>query len=303
MYEQVEKPKENKSRAIANYVAQKKSGGKQGIGFVDTRPEAIAQRKLQDMVNNCPQEKQTSKFQKMANDYSIQNQSLIQFVRSGKKRIIADAQKKLHLTNPKHKTVRRRVARGARLIRYIENTRNTGRNVLVATVNFGGRNHTFHLRSAGLGGPHPKYNGKSAAHTEQIWEALMSEGIIKEYLEMQTKPKVTAMYSRNEACDKNISNPQGCRSIPTANMGMAPKTPFYFSTPYSTGAENKPITLAKMSDLNNDDKESNSDDEYVDVEKLRGKELTDLNIKAFREMVTKNPKIRQSKRTPRSQRN
>jgi hypothetical protein len=37
MYEQVEKPKENKSRAVANSVAQKKSNIKQGFGFVDNR--------------------------------------------------------------------------------------------------------------------------------------------------------------------------------------------------------------------------------------------------------------------------
>jgi hypothetical protein len=40
MYEQVEKPKENKSRAVANSVAQRKSKVKQGFGFVDNRPES-----------------------------------------------------------------------------------------------------------------------------------------------------------------------------------------------------------------------------------------------------------------------
>jgi len=45
MYEQVEKPKENKSKAVVNSVAQKKSNGKQGFGFVDNRPESITQRK------------------------------------------------------------------------------------------------------------------------------------------------------------------------------------------------------------------------------------------------------------------
>jgi len=37
MYAQVEKPKENKSRAVANSIAQKKNNGKQGFGFVDNR--------------------------------------------------------------------------------------------------------------------------------------------------------------------------------------------------------------------------------------------------------------------------
>ncbi|GAA80816.1 hypothetical protein [Pseudoalteromonas sp. BSi20495] len=52
MYAQLEKSKENKNRAIANSVAQKKSNGKQGFGFVDNRPQTIVQRKLQKMAIN-----------------------------------------------------------------------------------------------------------------------------------------------------------------------------------------------------------------------------------------------------------
>jgi hypothetical protein len=37
MYDQVDKSKENKSKSIANSVTQKKSGVKQGFGFVDNR--------------------------------------------------------------------------------------------------------------------------------------------------------------------------------------------------------------------------------------------------------------------------
>ncbi len=58
MYAQVEKQKENtssadrrKSRATSNSVDQKRSNRKQGFGFVDYRPEAVAQRKLQEMAN------------------------------------------------------------------------------------------------------------------------------------------------------------------------------------------------------------------------------------------------------------
>lgn len=52
MYEQVEKPKENKSRAVANAVTQKKSNGKQGIGFVDNRHEQSAQRQTIKEINS-----------------------------------------------------------------------------------------------------------------------------------------------------------------------------------------------------------------------------------------------------------
>lgn len=52
MYEQVEKPKENKSRAVANSVTQKKSNVNQSFGFVDNRPEAIVQRKVQELADD-----------------------------------------------------------------------------------------------------------------------------------------------------------------------------------------------------------------------------------------------------------
>lgn len=56
MYKQIEKSKENKSRTVANSVTQKKSDVKQGLGFVDNRPEGVAQRKLQEMMNDSTEE-------------------------------------------------------------------------------------------------------------------------------------------------------------------------------------------------------------------------------------------------------
>ena len=44
--------KRKESMAIANAVAQKKNNGREGIGFVDNRTEAVAQRKLQSLENN-----------------------------------------------------------------------------------------------------------------------------------------------------------------------------------------------------------------------------------------------------------
>lgn len=56
MYAQAKKSnKENKSRPVANSVAQKKSNGSQGFEFVDNRDEAVAQRKIQEIANkNSP---------------------------------------------------------------------------------------------------------------------------------------------------------------------------------------------------------------------------------------------------------
>ncbi|MZI92908.1 hypothetical protein F9817_06825 [Vibrio sp. CAIM 722] len=65
MYEQVEKPKENKSRAVDHSVAQKKNQMNQSYGFVDNRPELILQQRLKGKLK-------TSNVQN-----GIQNQSFI----------------------------------------------------------------------------------------------------------------------------------------------------------------------------------------------------------------------------------
>jgi hypothetical protein len=67
MYAQKEKPAENKSSAVAHSVAQKKNGGKQGFGFMDNRPEAAAQRKLQDLGEHNSYAVQSKMFSKLIN--------------------------------------------------------------------------------------------------------------------------------------------------------------------------------------------------------------------------------------------
>lgn len=62
MFEQLENPKENKRRAVANSSVQKKSKVKQGVGVVGNRQEALQQRTLHPMVNNSPRAMQKSKF-------------------------------------------------------------------------------------------------------------------------------------------------------------------------------------------------------------------------------------------------
>ncbi len=68
MYVQVEKTKETKRKAVANYVEQKKSNGFQGYRFEDNRPEVIAQRKLRDMATNSPSVQQLKTIQEMADN-------------------------------------------------------------------------------------------------------------------------------------------------------------------------------------------------------------------------------------------
>jgi hypothetical protein len=50
MYTQIQKPKETKDRAAADSIAQKNSSLKQCFGFMNHRPDAIAQRELTQMI-------------------------------------------------------------------------------------------------------------------------------------------------------------------------------------------------------------------------------------------------------------
>jgi hypothetical protein len=164
-----------------------------------------------------------------------------------------------------------------------------GRNVFWATVHDGKRYRTFHLLSAGLGGKHPKSGGKSASHTEQMWSVLVKRGFIKQYLKLKNAAKVQAIYSRNQACNKSPGNPNGCRSIQAGQMGMDKNTEFHYSSDYATGKKNTPITLNQMQNLDDGDRDYDSDDEYVDTDKFRGKDLDKITFTDFKNAVTHNP--------------
>lgn len=63
-----DKTQENKSQSVTNGESQLQSGGESTFQFVDNRPEAVAQRKLQEMANNSSQISQLRGFQAMANN-------------------------------------------------------------------------------------------------------------------------------------------------------------------------------------------------------------------------------------------
>ena len=67
-----DKTQENKSQAVSTMDSQMQSGGESTFQFVDNRPEAIAQRKLQEMANNSPQARQTAQLQSIADYRSAQ---------------------------------------------------------------------------------------------------------------------------------------------------------------------------------------------------------------------------------------
>ncbi len=57
-----DKKQENKSQSVVDAVSQKRRVGESTFQFVDNRPEAIAQRKLQEIANNHPQAKKTAQL-------------------------------------------------------------------------------------------------------------------------------------------------------------------------------------------------------------------------------------------------
>jgi hypothetical protein len=73
-----DKTQENKSQAVANSSPKLQSNGESSFQFVDNRPEAIAQRKLQEVINNSPQVKQLRDCQAMANSFTVQRKENIE---------------------------------------------------------------------------------------------------------------------------------------------------------------------------------------------------------------------------------
>lgn len=69
-----DKKKENKSQSVSNTVAQKHNDGEFSSQFVDNRPEAIVQRKLQEMANNSPRAMQLKGLQNSVNSNQATNQ-------------------------------------------------------------------------------------------------------------------------------------------------------------------------------------------------------------------------------------
>jgi hypothetical protein len=78
MYAQKEKPKENKSRAVANSVSQKKSNAKQGFGFVDNREETHQLYKLQELANSGQRENLSKQYKAITDNHVSQRQQSFQ---------------------------------------------------------------------------------------------------------------------------------------------------------------------------------------------------------------------------------
>jgi len=71
-----DKTQENKNQSVANGKSQMQRGSDSTFMFVDNRPEAVAQRKLQEMANDSLQTKQAVQLQAIAKNNSSQQQPI-----------------------------------------------------------------------------------------------------------------------------------------------------------------------------------------------------------------------------------
>ncbi|MBB6271204.1 hypothetical protein HDF26_001631 [Pedobacter cryoconitis] len=65
-----DKTQQIKAQAPANISVQKQNSSNSPANFVDNRPEAIAQRELQETINNSPRIQQLKAYQEMADSYT-----------------------------------------------------------------------------------------------------------------------------------------------------------------------------------------------------------------------------------------
>lgn len=83
-----DKTQENKSQAVANRLPKLQSPGESTFQLIDNRLEAIAQRKLQEAINNNPHVQQLKGIQNMADNFTSQplqrNQDLEEEILLGK---------------------------------------------------------------------------------------------------------------------------------------------------------------------------------------------------------------------------
>ena len=73
-----DKTQENKKQSVANSITPKQGSSGSTFQFVDNRPEAVVQKKLQALVYNSPQAKQAAQLQAIADNHSAKQQPLIQ---------------------------------------------------------------------------------------------------------------------------------------------------------------------------------------------------------------------------------
>ena len=81
MSTRAEKTQKNKNPALAKRISQKQNSSTTAFQLADNRPEAVAQKKLNDIANDSPQVKKAAQLKALANDNS--GNAVTQLVRMG----------------------------------------------------------------------------------------------------------------------------------------------------------------------------------------------------------------------------
>ncbi len=78
MHTHADKTQENKNQSVSNVESNKQSSAEPILQFIDNRPEALAQRKLQEMANDSLQAKQTAQLNAIADIHTTRLEHPIQ---------------------------------------------------------------------------------------------------------------------------------------------------------------------------------------------------------------------------------
>lgn len=171
------------------------------------------------------------------------------------------------------KDIQRVVSRCASLALEINGVKDTKKNMLVVrAMDETGEHHNYVFLSAGLGGKHPRIEGGSASHTEQIWTGIQEEILADD-------KEVEYIYSINQACNRNPGSPGGCRTIPIADMGISSNGKFLYGTRYETAGKKGVLSPGKIRERSKDKLRRETSHDYVmNTQNLRGQELKRMKI-------------------------
>lgn len=209
---------------------------------------------------------------------------------SGTQGIVQRVNKKNEkLRDRKWKLPNKRLARKySRAIRFASGSaswkNNSRRNVLVARFLSGNgkKRYNMVLRSAGMGGVHPRgIDGRSAAHTEPQMAALLVNPLFRKRLskKLGAKWKVHSVFSSNQPCSSpGGGSSEGCGGMKSAAMGSPEETQTISTGAYKGGSGvNLGQTVRGLDDIGggqDDDYSSGSEDEYFEEDDVRGSDLT-----------------------------
>jgi hypothetical protein len=189
---------------------------------------------------------------------------------------------KWNLPDQKHSEKYYRIINKAKKQYKYKNSSKRNLFVLRIASNDGNKRLNILLRSAGMGGVHPKgIGGRTAGHTEPQAAAILKNPRVRARIrkKLGDKWQVQSVFSSNQPCaSKGGGTEKGCRHMETEALGNP--TNFHTGTTadYKGGkGMTQGQTLKALKE--NDDMSDGSEDEFYDENEVRGSDLTedDLN--------------------------